>query len=273
MSQSPTKQLETADSRAEDDYGQWSLDLKSSAFEGAMNEISTGFESERAAFEREFLSKFRELRRPVTKEIIDAVNSGRAAVEVVNEFFDKAIVEVMDFMHGRRQLEDSLHGRLMHATQHVLDRGIDDMLRRDREKKAFLKQSFETRIEESRISSKVELSNSTLVLEAKFERQLFDVKERARRDAEAMNAALRSKDEDMRVAQAQFNSKLAAEKAGAKHFADQLRTDLESTKAQLEFLRKSTASTSPQLHQQRQQHRFYLTNMALAQALHLRNRF
>jgi hypothetical protein len=244
MSQSPTKQLDSAESRAEDDYGEWAMDLKSNAFEGAMNEISSGFENERAAFEREFLTKFRELRRPVTKEIIDAVNSGRAAVEVVNEFFDKAIVEVMGFMHGRRQIEDSLQGRLMHATHHVFETGIDAMLRRDREKKAFLKQSFENRIEESRISSKVELSNAALVLEAKFERQISDLKERAQRDVEALNAMLRTKDEDMRVAQAQFNSKLAAEKAGSKHYADQLKADLESTKAQLEFLRKSTASTS-----------------------------
>jgi hypothetical protein len=244
MAQSPTKQLEAADGCGEDDYGEWSLDLKSNAFEGAMSEVSTVFESERAAFEREFLTKFRELRRPITKEIIDTVNSGRAAVEVVNEFFDKAVVEVMGFMQGRRQLEDSLQGRLKHATHDVFDKGIDAMLRRDREKKAFLKQSFEARIEESRVSSKVELSNSALVLEAKFERKIFDLKERAKRDADALNAALRSKDEEMRLAQAQFNSKLAAEKAGSKHFADQLKTDLESAKAQLEFLRKSTASTS-----------------------------
>jgi len=59
-----------------------------------------------------------------------------------------------------------------------------------------------------------------------------------------LNAALRAKDEEMRLAQAQFNSKLAAEKAGSKHYADQLKTDLESAKAQLEFLRKSTASAS-----------------------------
>jgi chromosome segregation ATPase len=244
MAQSPTKQLESAEGRAEDDYSEWALDLKSNAFQGAMNEISSGFEGERATFEREFLTKFRELRRPVTKEIIDAVNSGRAAVEVVNDFFDKAVAEVMGYMQGRRQLEDSLRGRLMHATHHVFETGIDAMLRRDREKKAFLKQSFETRIEESRTSSKVELSNAALVLESKFERQISDLKEKAQRESEALHAMLRSKDEDMRVAQAQFNSKLAAEKAGSKHYSDQLKADLESTKAQLEFLRKSTASTS-----------------------------
>jgi chromosome segregation ATPase len=244
MAQSPTKQIVAAEGRGEDDYGEWALDLKSNAFEGAMNDISSGFESERAVFEREFLTKFRELRRPVTKEIIDAVNSGRAAVEVVNDFFDKAIAEVMGFMHGRRQLDDALQGKLMHATQRVLETGIDTMLRRDREKKAFLKQSFENRIEESRVSSKVELGNATLVMEAKFERQISELKDRALREAEAMGAMLRAKDEDMRVAQAQFNSKLAAEKAGSKHYADQLKADLESTRAQLEFLRKSTASTS-----------------------------
>jgi chromosome segregation ATPase len=118
------------------------------------------------------------------------------------------------------------------------------MLRRDREKKAFLKQSFENRIEEARTSSKVELTNSTIVLQAKFERQISELKERALRDAEALHALLRAKDEEMRVAQAQFSSKLAAEKAGSKHYSDQLKSDLESTKAQLEFLRKSTASTS-----------------------------
>jgi myosin heavy subunit len=244
MSQSPTKQLDAAGGAAEDDYGEWSIDLKSNAFEGAMKEISSGFELERAAFEREFLTKFRELRRPITKEIIDTVNSGRAAIEVVNEFFDKAIVEVMGFMHGRRELEDALQGKLMHATHHVFETGVDAMLRRDREKKAFLKQSYETRIEESRISSKVEQSNSTLVLEAKYERQIFELKERLVREADAMAAALRSKDEDIRVAHAQFNSKLAAEKAGAKHYAEQLKTDLESAKSQLELLRKSTQSTS-----------------------------
>jgi hypothetical protein len=244
MAQSPTKQIVAAEGRSEDDYGEWALDLKSNAFEGAMNDISSGFESERALFEREFLTKFRELRRPVTKEIIDAVNSGRAAVEVVNDFFDKAIAEVMGFMHGRRQLDDALQGKLMHATQRVLETGIDTMLRRDREKKAFLKQSFENRIEESRVSSKVELGNAALVMEAKFERQISELKDRAQREAEATGAMLRAKDEDMRVAQAQFNSKLAAEKAGSKHYADQLKADLESTRAQLEFLRKSTASTS-----------------------------
>jgi hypothetical protein len=104
MSQSPTKQLEVAGAAAEDDRCEWTLDLKSDSFEGVMREISAGFESERAAFEREFLTKFRELRRPITKEIIDTVNSGRAAIEVVNEFFDKAIVEVIGFMQGRREV-------------------------------------------------------------------------------------------------------------------------------------------------------------------------
>ena len=244
MALSPTKQLDGAGGGAEDDYAEWSLELKSNAFEGAMKEISSGFEGERAAYEREFLTKLRELRRPITKEIIDTVNSGRPAVEVVNDYFDKTIAEVVGFMHGRRQLEDSLQGKLVHATHHVFEAGVDAMLRRDREKKAFLKQSFEARIEESRISSKVELSNVLLATETKAERQIVELKERALRDAEAFNAALRAKEEEMRVVQVQSNSKLAAEKAGAKHYADQLKSDLEATKAQLEMLRKSTANTT-----------------------------